>query len=228
MPSIRKNDGGGVLLLGTDINGRNAVRCVRTVNTAETVSAVVGLLTAGDGDPDNNRGNRYRGAEIVAMVNNLGGMSDARFMAVAAEVAGQLGAATGALAVRRWYAGRMLPSAIGTGHGFSVTVVNVGGQPDEDTADGRAYAGIGPLTACLDQPALVSGWPFAGYDPDGADRIPATKYVPRRHGGGPLLDDDDSDLPPGPILPENRVPFVKHVISTKFLEKKFKFYVSFS
>ncbi|CAI6374718.1 unnamed protein product [Macrosiphum euphorbiae] len=83
--------------VGIDSNGRNEVRTVRTMDIRTMVSVTLSLLT----DDDQHIMRRWRDADIVAMVNNMGGMSDARFMAIVAEVTRLLGAATGARAVHR-------------------------------------------------------------------------------------------------------------------------------
>lgn len=224
-----------MLLLGTDANGRNEIRTVRTTDHAAMVSALLGLLT---GD-DRYVMRRWRDADIVAMVNNMGGMSDARFMAIVAEVTGQLGAATGARAVHRWYTGRMLPSSGDTDNGFSVTVMDIGAMArDSAAADSRVYGGLCySLIGCLDLPVSASGWTFASLDGrlDLAQQAIAPEYV-RRHrrcrcdlltGGDDRGgdhddydedddddDDDDGDVPSSPIVPETQVPFVKEVLST--------------
>uniref|UniRef100_A0A2S2NCP4 Triokinase/FMN cyclase n=1 Tax=Schizaphis graminum TaxID=13262 RepID=A0A2S2NCP4_SCHGA len=220
-----------MLLLGTDANGRNEIRTVRTTDVTEMVSVTLNLLT----NDDKHIIRRWRDADIVAMVNNMGGMSDARFMAIVAELTGRLGVATGARAVHRWYTGRMLLSSGNTDYGFSVTIMDVGAAArGSATADGRVYGGLRySLMACLDFPVSASGWTFAGLDGrlDLAHH-PPPEYV-RRYQNYPCDfltggtggkdrgrkkydhdedDDDDNDFPPSPIVPEHQVPFVTEIL----------------
>lgn len=180
---------GTVLLLGTDVNGQNEYQTVRATEDADMVSAALDLLAhgagyhGGDGVSDTTTESRpytqhWRNAEIVAMINNLGGIPDARFMAIVNEVASQIGMVTGVRAVHRWYTGRMM-SAANDSAGFSVTMMDVSGTDGGSSADERVYGGIGPLTAYLDHPASASGWTFAGLD---GNVCPAnlSQYV-RRH-----------------------------------------------
>ncbi|CAI6365602.1 unnamed protein product [Macrosiphum euphorbiae] len=206
-----------MLLLGTDANGRNEIRTVRTMDIRTMVSVTLSLLT----DDDQHIMRRWRDADIVAMVNNMGGMSEARFMAIVVEVTRLLGAATGARAVHRWYTGRMLPSSSDTDDGFSVTLMDIGAA-----ADGRVYGGLCySLIACLDHPVSASGWTFSGLDGrlDLAQH-PTPEYVRRhRHCPCDLLkggndshrkdydhdeDDDYHDVPPSTTVSEDQVPFV--------------------
>jgi len=126
------------------------------------VSITLDLLT----NDDKHIMRRWRGADIVAMVNNMGGMSDARFMAIVAKVTNLLGVATGARAVHRWYTGRMFPSSSNTDDGFSVTLMDIGhAVQGSAVADGRVYDGLKySLIACLDLPVSASGWKFVGLD----------------------------------------------------------------
>jgi len=220
-----------MLLLGTDANGRNEIRTVRTMDITTMVSVTLSLLT----DDDRYIMRRWRDADIVAMVNNMGGMSDARFMAIVAEVTRLLGAATGARAVHRWYTGRMLPSSSDTDDGFSVTVMDIGpAARSSAAADGRVYDGLCySLIACLDHPVSASGWTFSGLDGrlDLAQH-PTPEYVRRhRHCPCDLLtgrndrdrggndngrDEDDDDVPPSTTVSEDQVPFVTDVLSTQY------------
>ncbi|KAF0770588.1 dihydroxyacetone kinase 1-like [Aphis craccivora] len=216
-----------VLLLGTDANGRNEIRTVRTTDLSTMASVVLDLLA----NDDQHIIRRWRDADIVAMVNNMGGMSDPRFMAIVAELTSRLGAATGARAVHRWYTGRMLPSSGNTDCGFSVTIMDIGNAArGSATADGRVYGGLCySLIACLDFPVSASGWTFTGLD----GRLDLAQHPPpdyvRRHRSCPcdLLmggndregdkidheeDDDDNDFPPSPIVPEDQVAFFTEVL----------------
>jgi len=222
-----------MLLLGTDANGRNEIRTVRTMDITTIVSVTLSLLT----DDDQHVMRRWRDADIVAMVNNMGGMSDARFMAIVAEVTRLLGAATGARAVHRWYTGRMLPSSSDTDDGFSVTLMDVGAAArGSAAADGRVYDGLCySLIACLDYPVSASGWTFSGLDGRlDLAQYPTPEYVRRhRHCPCDLLmggndrdrggkdhdhdeDDDDDDVPPSTTVSEDQVPFVTDVISMQY------------
>ncbi|XP_025193976.1 triokinase/FMN cyclase-like [Melanaphis sacchari] len=216
-----------MLLLGTDANGRNEIRTVRTTDLTAMVSVTLNLLT----NDNQHIIRRWRDADIVAMVNNMGGMSDARFMAIVAELTDRLGAATGARGVHRWYTGRMLPSSGDTDHGFSVTIMDVGtAARGSAPADERVYGGLCySLMTCLDFPVSASGWTFTGLDGrlDLAQH-PPPEYVRRQihcpcdllmggnDRGGDIYehdeDDDDNDFPPSPIVPEDQVPFVTEVL----------------
>lgn len=220
-----------VLLLGTDANGRNEIRTVQTTDLSTMASVTLDLLA----NDDQHIIRRWRDADIVAMVNNMGGMSDPRFMAIVAELTSRLGAATGASAVHRWYTGRMFPSSGNTDCGFSVTIMDIGNAArGSATADGRVYGGLCySLIACLDFPVSASGWPFTGLNGrlDLAQH-PPSDYV-RRHRSCPcdLLmggndrggdkidheeDDDDNDFPPSPIVPEDQVAFFTEVLSIQY------------
>lgn len=202
-------DDKSVLLLGTDTNGRNEVRMLPTTDVAEMVSAVIGLLVAGNDDlhGDHQNFDRWRDADVVIMVNNLGGMSDVRFMAVVAEVSGQLATTMGVRAVHRWYTGRMLTSASHLDDGFSVTVMDVGVAAECRSSD----AIPSQLLYHLDFPVSASGWSFA---PDLNGNFlflpPSPEYV-RRY--DQPLPDDDLYIPPSPTVPEDQWPFVVDVLS---------------
>lgn len=201
------------MLLGTDTNGRNEVRMLPTTDDAEMVLAVMGLLIAGNDDLQGGRQNseRWRNADVVVMVNNLGGMSDVRFMAVVAEVSSQLATAMGVRAVHRWYTGRMLSSTSHLDDGFSITVMDVG-----MTVECRLSDAIpSQLLYHLDRPVSASGWSFA---PDLNGNFlflpPSPEYV-RRY--DEPLPDDDLYVPPSPMVPEDQWPFVVDVLSTRTL-----------
>lgn len=206
----RRDDENDVVLLGTDTNGRDAIRKLWTTDTAEMVSAVLKVLSAYGGDDDLHR---WRDADVVVMVNNLGGMSDAQFMAIVAEVAARMTAVTGVRAVHRWYAGRMLSSVGVRDDGFSVTVMDVAAK-----ADGPARSTS--LLAHLDLPVAASGWTFSGPGEADASEWPAD-YVRRpRYDASPLSEDenDDEDEERGdPTKPKVQEPFVKDVLSTDTL-----------
>lgn len=220
-----------MLLLGTDANGRNEIRTVQKTDLTSMVSVTLNLLT----DDDQHIMRRWRDADIVAMVNNMGGMSDALFMAIVAEVTSLLGVATGARAIHRWYTGRMLPSSSDTDDGFSVTIMDIGPAIKcSAVSDGRVYDGLRySLIACLDLPVSASGWTFIGLDGrlDLAEHS-TTEYVRHhRHCPCDLLtggndrgrsgddndhdeDEDEDDIPPSTTIPEDQVPFVTDVLST--------------
>lgn len=222
-----------VMLLGTDVNGKNAYRTVRTTDNAEIVCAVLGLLTGGYSGDDCNAGvhetvgsgpnpRHWRNVNVVAMVNNLGGMPDVRFMSIVSQVADQIETVTGARAVHRWYAGRLMSSASNADDGFSVTVMDVGCADSQDWADEPVYDGFGPLMAYLDHPVSASGWPFACSDENLCPpRLPG--YVRRNNSH---LPSEDDDFPSQSMMADVLEPsFVTNILSTnmRFSKKEILF-----
>lgn len=210
-----------VLLLGTDTNGRNAIRTVWTTDATEMVSAVLKVLSTYGDDVDLRDLHRWRNADVVVMVNNLGGMSDARFMIIVAKVVARLTAVTGARTVHRWYTGRMLSSAGDRDDGFSVTVMDVSVKvkvPQNCTVNEASRNAL--LLAHLDLPVTTSGWTFSG---PGVTDVPGwpDDYARRRpqYDASPLSEDEnaeDGNRGDPPSVPEVQDPFMQDVLSTRY------------